>query len=539
MISTNGLGLAFNGVPLFEDVTVKFTKGNCYGLIGANGAGKSTFLKILSGEIDPTSGAVDIPSGQRMSVLKQDHFAYDAYTPIQTVVMGHKELFEVMTERDMLYSKTDFSDEDGLRVGELEARFGELDGYDAEAKASTLLAELGVDQTLQETKMEDLESGAKVRVLLAQALFGDPDILILDEPTNHLDFSTIAWLEDFLLDFKNLVIVVSHDRHFLNKVCTHIADLDYKKVRIYVGNYEFWKFASELSQKQAREQNKKKEDKIKELEDFIRRFSANASKSKQATSRKKLIDKLTPDELPQSSRRSPYIAFKADRPCGGRVLEVTNLTYEENGETIIDNISFVINKDEKAAFIGKNNVATSTLFQLLAGELKPTKGEILWGQTIATSYFPADNTEYFRDKKNILDWLAQFSDDDNEQYLRGFLGRMLFSGDDCYKTVNVLSGGEKVRCMLSKMMLSKANVIILDEPTNHLDLESISALNDGLMDFQEVILFSSHDHQFIETIANRIIEFSPTGKIVDKMCNFEDYLQNKDVSQRRQMLGIK
>ncbi|MFT5170721.1 MAG: ATPase subunit of ABC transporter with duplicated ATPase domains [Candidatus Marinamargulisbacteria bacterium] len=535
MISTQKLSLSFGGAPLFEDVNIKFLQGNCYGLIGANGAGKSTFLKILSGDIDPTSGILDIEDGKRIAVLKQDQFAYDEVGVLETVLMGHKSLYKVYAERKELYEKSEMTDAEGLRVADLEGEFAEMDGYVAESDAATMLSELGIMEDLQDKQMGDLEAGQKIRVLLAQALFGDPDILLLDEPTNQLDYLTVMWLEKFLMDFKNLVIVVSHDRHFLNKVCTHIADVDYKKILVSVGNYDFWQKVTEMSRQQKQDQNKKKEDKIKDLEEFVRRFSANASKAKQATSRKKLIEKLRPEDLPESSRRNPYIGFKAQRPCGNSILEVENLSYTANGEPILKDVNFVVEKGNKIAFVGRNTLSRTTLLQILAGEVEPDSGVINWGESISSSYFPKDNSEYFETKLNLIEWLSQYTQSDDEQFIRGFLGRMLFSGDDAKKNVQVLSGGKKARAMFSKMMLSESNVNMLDEPTDHLDLESITALNDGLEKFSECLLFTSHDFQLLNTVANRVIEVSPLGTL-DQKTDFNDFMTSESIRDMRQRL---
>ena len=528
MLNVNNVSLRFGDQKLFEDVNIKFTPGNCYGLIGANGAGKSTFLKILSGEIEPQTGEVSLKNGERMAVLKQNHFEYEDDEVLQVVMMGHTRLYEVMQEKNEIYMKTDFSDEDGMKAAELESEFAELNGWEAESEAAKLLTGLGIVEELHTKKMADLTGAEKVKVLLAQALFGNPGVLLLDEPTNHLDIQAIQWLEDFLINFENTVIVVSHDRHFLNKVCTHIADLDFGKIQIYVGNYDFWYESSQLALKMAQEENKKKEDKIKELKNFIARFSANASKSKQATSRKKLLEKITLDDIQPSSRRYPYINFTPEREIGNDLLMVENLTKTIDGEKVLDNISFVMNKDDKIALVGNNEIAKTTLLQILAGEMEPDRGTFKWGVTTSQSYFPKDNSNYFEDcNLNLVDWLRQYSpDDQSDTFLRGFLGRMLFSGEEVFKKANVLSGGEKVRCMLSKMMLSGANVLLLDEPTNHLDLESITALNNGLIKYKGSMLFTSHDHQFIQTIANRIIEITPNG-LIDKEMSYDEYLNHQ------------
>ena len=526
MITVTNLSLRYGDKKLFEDVNLKFTPGNCYGVIGANGAGKSTFLKILSGEIEANTGDVSIQPGVRMSILKQDHFKYDEFPVLETVIMGNERLYQIMKEKDAIYAKTPFTDEDGIKASELEGEFADLNGWEAEAEASSLLQGLGIGTELHEKNMKELSGSEKVKVLLAQALFGNPGVLILDEPTNHLDIKSVNWLEEFLINFEGTVIVVSHDRHFLNKVCTHMADVDFGKIKLYVGNYDFWYESSQLALQMAKDQNKKKEEKIKELQEFIARFSANASKSKQATSRKKLLDKIDLDNIQPSSRKYPYIAFKPEREVGNDILRVEGLTKTIDGTKVLDNISFIIGKDDKIAFVG-DELSITTLFKIISGELKPDSGEYKWGITITNAYFPKDNSEYFNDVDlNLVDWLRQYSEEKSESYLRGFLGRMLFSGEEALKEVKVLSGGEKVRCMLSKMMLNNANVIILDQPTNHLDLESITALNNGLMDYKSNILFTSHDHQFIQTIANRIIEVSPT-KFVDKKVTYDEYLESK------------
>ncbi len=518
---------------LFKEVNLKFLPGNCYGLIGANGAGKSTFLKIISGDIEPTKGDVIIDPGARLAVLQQDQFAFDDYSVLHTVIKGHKRLYEVMVERDAIYAKPDFSDEDGIRAGDLEAEFAELNGYEAENEAETLLGDLGIPRELYHKKMADLEAGLKVRVLLAQALFGNPDILLLDEPTNNLDMPTIKWLEDFLDRFDNTVVVVSHDRHFLNNVCTHIADIDFKQIRLYVGNYDFWYRMSQLAQKQRQDADKKRTDRVKELQEFVRRFSANASKSRQATSRKKLIEKLTVDEMPSTSRRFPYISFEPERKCGKSILTVRDLNKSIEGEVLLKDFSLTVNNGDKIAFISQNDLVKTTLFDILAGEVEPDSGTIEWGITITPSYFPKENSEYFDNDMTILDWLNQHTDSDDITYVRGYLGRMLFSGEEALKKTKVLSGGEKVRCLLSKMMLSGANVLILDEPTNHLDLEAITALNDGLIKFPEVVLFSTHDHELLSTVANRIVEITPNG-VIDRALPFEEYLTNGQVQALRQ-----
>ena len=510
MISTSGVTLQFGKRVLFKDVSIKFTPGNCYGVIGANGAGKSTFLKLLSGDIEPTKGSIDITPGERMSVLKQDHFAFDEYEVLRTVIMGNQHLVDIMDEKDAIYAKPDFSDEDGIRAGELEAEFAELNGWDAESDAAKLLNGLGIGEEYHYQKMSELDPALKVRVLLAQALFGNPDILLLDEPTNHLDLASINWLEDFLAGFENTVIVVSHDRHFLNQVCTHIADVDFGKIQLYVGNYDFWYHSSQLALQLAKDANKKKEEKIKELQTFIARFAANASKSKQATSRKKLLDKITLDDIKPSSRRYPYIAFTPDREAGDQLLLVEGISKTIDGEKVLNNVSFTVRKGDKIAFTGPNSAGKTALFQILMGEMEPDEGSFKWGVTTTQAYLPNDNTEYFEGcELSLTDWLRQYSKDPDESFVRGFLGRMLFSGEESLKQASVISGGEKVRCMLSKMMLSGANVLLMDEPTNHLDLESITALNDGLINFKGTLLFVSHDHQFVQTIADRIIELTP------------------------------
>ncbi len=524
--------LQFGERVLFKDVNIKFTPGNCYGIIGANGAGKSTFLNILSGQLEADSGDVIVTPGERISVLRQDQFAFDENTVLETVIMGHDELYAVKTERDTIYAKEDFTEEDGLRAAELEGRYAELNGWESESEAAQLLAGLGISDDLLEVKMAEIEPGDKVRVLLAQALFGNPDILLLDEPTNHLDLESINWLEDFLMRFSNTVLVVSHDRHFLNSVCTHVADIDFAKIQLYVGNYDFWYFSSQLANKQRKDEKKRKEDKAAELKEFIQRFSSNASKAKQATSRKKLLEKLTIDDIKPSSRRFPYAGFKPDRECGKNILEVKNLSASFEGEKLFENLSFTVNRGDKIAFVGPMHQAKSTLFQILNGKEEADSGTFEWGVTITPSYFPKNNAEFFDTDMNLTEWLRQYTGSDDEAWVRGFLGRMLFSGDDALKSARVLSGGEKVRCMLSKMMLSGANVLIFDEPTNHLDLEAITALNNGLMEFSEVILFTSHDHQFVDTIANRIIEFTPSG-IIDRMMRFDDYLRSDEMRELR------
>ncbi len=532
MITVTNVSLNFSGQNLFSDVNLKFTPGNCYGVIGANGAGKSTFLKILSGELDSTTGEVSIDPNCRMSVLKQDHFAYDEYTVLDTIIMGNKRLYDIMKEKDALYEKEDFSDEDGIKAAELEAEFAEMDGWEADSNASKLMQGLGLDESIMYSQMADLGGNEKVKVLLAQALFGDPDIILLDEPTNHLDLQAIEWLEDFLLDYEGTVIVVSHDRYFLNVVCTHIVDIDYSKVKMYVGNYEFWYESSQMMERLIKQQNKKAEEKIKELQTFIQRFSANKSKSKQATSRKKMLDKLTVEELPASSRRYPFVGFDMDREAGRDLLTVDGLSKTVNGEKLLNNISFTLNHDDKIAIIGENEIAITALMQILAGEDEPDEGTVKWGVSTSRSYFPKDNSKYFDGcELNLVDWLRQYSaagfETQNESYIRGFLGRMLFSGDDVFKQVNVLFGGEKVRCMLSRMMLYGSNVLILDQPTNHLDLESITAVNNGLKAFKGNVIFASHDHEFVNTVANRIIDIREDGTIVDRMCTFDEYIEMK------------
>lgn len=527
MITVSELSLSFDGSYLFSDVNLKFVPGNCYGIIGANGAGKSTFLKILCGDLEPTKGEVIIPPQVRMSVLKQDHYAFDEYTVLDTVIMGNKRLYDIMKEKDALYAKEDFSDEDGILAGELEAEFAELNGWEADSDASKLIQGLGLTEDILYSTMQNLSGNEKVKVLLAQALFGNPDIILLDEPTNHLDISAISWLEDFIMDYHGTVIVVSHDRHFLNTVCTHTVDIDYNKIKMYVGNYEFWYESSQLIQRMQKSQNKKNEEKIKELQNFISRFSANKSKSKQATSRRKLLDKLTVDEMPASSRRYPFIGFNMDREAGKDILSVNGISKTIDGEKVLNNVSFIVRKGEKIAFVGEDEIAVTALFKILVGELEPDEGDFKWGVSTSQSYLPNDNSEFFDDNNDsIIDWLKQYSQDETETFLRGFLGRMLFSGDDVYKPVNVLSGGEKVRCMFSRMMLYGSNVLILDRPTNHLDLESITAVNNGLVDFKGNILFTSHDHEFIQTIANRIIEITDDG-IVDRFSSYDDYIESK------------
>ncbi|SDT83787.1 ABC-F family ATP-binding cassette domain-containing protein [Desulfobacula phenolica] len=536
MICTTNVTLAYGKRVLFKDVNIKFAPGNCYGLIGANGAGKSTFLKILSGDIESDTGTVSVGSGERIAVLRQDHFAFDEETILNTVIMGYEKLYKIMIQRDELYAKPDFSEADGIRSGELEIEFGEMNGYEAESEAAVLLNSLGISEDLHEKKMKELEGGEKVRVLLAQALFGNPDILLLDEPTNNLDIKSIAWLEDFLYRFQNTVIVVSHDRHFMNQVCTHIADIDFSKICVYVGNYDFWYQASRLNLRQKQAENKKVTDRANELKAFIQRFSSNASKSKQATSRKKLLEKLTLEDMPVSSRKYPFICFKPERSCGNVILEVENLTKTIDGEKVLNNVSFTVNGGDKIAFVGQNSPAKTTLFQILAGEMEPDSGTFKWGVTITRSYFPKEHSTYFKGDQSLIDWLLQFAPPkEGESFARTFLGRMLFSGEEALKKISMLSGGEKVRCMLSKMMLSQSNALILDEPTNHLDLESITALNDSLVKFQEVILFTSHDHEFVNSVANRIIEITP-GEVIDRLMTFDEYIKSAEVSKIRESM---
>ena len=538
MISANNITLRVGKKALFEDVNIKFTEGNCYGLIGANGAGKSTFLKILSGQLEPTNGDVVITPGQRLSFLQQDHFKYDAYTVLDTVIMGNKRLYEIMKEKDAIYAKADFTDEDGIRASELEGEFAEMNGWEAESDAATLLNGLGIDTEFHYAQMADLTGSQKVKVLLAQALFGNPDILLLDEPTNHLDLPAIEWLEEFLINFDNTVIVVSHDRYFLNKVCTHTADIDYGKIQLYAGNYDFWFESSQLLIKQMKEANKKKEEKIKELQEFISRFSANASKSKQATSRKRALEKIQLDDMRPSSRKYPYIDFRPNREIGNEVLMVENLSKTIDGVKVLDNISFTLGHDDKVAFVGANEQAITTLFKILVGEMEPDEGNYKWGVTTSQAYFPKDNTAEFDNDLTITDWLTQYSEIKDATYVRGFLGRMLFPGEDGIKRVRVLSGGEKVRCLLSKMMISGANILILDEPTNHLDMESITALNNGLIKFPGVILFTSHDHQFVQTTANRIMEILPNGTMIDKITTYDEYLASDEMAKKRHVFEI-
>ena len=530
MITVTNVSLNFSGQNLFSDVNLKFTPGNCYGVIGANGAGKSTFLKLLSGELETTTGEISIDPNCRMSVLKQDHFAYDAYSVLDTIIMGNKKLYDIMKEKDALYEKEDFSDEDGIKAAELEAEFAEMDGWEADSNASKLIQGLGLDEGLLYQQMSEVGDSEKVKILLAQALFGNPDIILLDEPTNHLDIQAIEWLEDFLLDYEGTVIVVSHDRYFLNVVCTHIVDIDYTKIKMYVGNYEFWYESSQLIERMIKQQNKKAEEKIKELQTFIQRFSANKSKSKQATSRKKMLDKLTVEELPASSRRYPFVGFDMDREAGRDLLMIDGLSKSVNGETVLDNFTFTLNHGDKVAVVGDSEIAVTEFMKLLAEETEPDSGTLKWGVSTSRSYFPKDNSEYFDGcTLNLMDWLRQFSppgfETQNETYIRGFLGRMLFSGDDVFKEVQVLSGGEKVRCMLSRMMLFGSNVLLLDQPTNHLDLESITAVNNGLKAFKGNIIFASHDHEFMNTIANRILDIKADGSVVDRMCTYDEYLE--------------
>ena len=538
MISANNITLRVGKKALFEDVNIKFTEGNCYGLIGANGAGKSTFLKILSGQLEPTNGDIVITPGQRLSFLQQDHFKYDSFNVLDTVIMGNARLYEIMKEKEAIYAKEDFTDEDGIRASELEGEFAEMNGWEAESDAATLLNGLGIESEPHYTQMADLTGSQKVKVLLAQALFGNPDILLLDEPTNHLDLPAIEWLEEFLINFDNTVIVVSHDRYFLNKVCTHTADIDYGKIQLYAGNYDFWFESSQLLIKQMKEANKKKEEKIKELQEFISRFSANASKSKQATSRKRALEKIQLDDMRPSSRKYPYIDFRPNREIGNEVLMVENLSKTIDGVKVLDNISFTLGHDDKVAFVGANEQAITTFFRILVGELEPDEGSYKWGVTTSQAYFPKDNTQEFDNDLTITDWLTQYSEIKDATYVRGFLGRMLFPGEDGVKKVRVLSGGEKVRCLLSKMMISGANILILDEPTNHLDMESITALNNGLIKFPGVILFTSHDHQFVQTTANRIMEILPDGKLIDKITTYDEYLASDEMAKKRHVFQV-
>ncbi len=536
MISTSNISLAYGKRIIFKDVNIKFVPGNCYGLIGANGAGKSTFLKILAGLSDPDSGTVSVGPRERISFLKQDQFAYDDHTVFNTVIMGNPRLYEVMHEREAIYAKAEFTEEDGIRSAELESEFSEMNGYEAESEAAVLLNGLGIPEALRHKQMKELEGSDKVRVLLAQALFGNPDILLLDEPTNHLDLKTINWLEEFLSRFNNTVIVVSHDRHFLNQVCTHMADIDFGRIQVYVGNYDFWYQASQLTLKQKQDENRKITDKANELKEFIQRFSSNASKAKQATSRKRLLEKLTIEEMPVSSRKYPHVVFKPERPCGDVILEISGLAKAVDGVQVFKDLDLIVGKGDKIAFVGANSLAKTTLFQILAGELEPDAGTFRWGVTITSSYFPKENGTYFDNDLNLIEWLGQYSPPtEGETFARGFLGRMLFSGDEATKKTRVLSGGERVRCMLARMMLTGANVLILDEPTNHLDLESITALNNGLISFSEVLLFASHDHEFVSTVANRIVEFTPGG-VIDRKMGFDDYLESAEVAAARAAL---
>ena len=534
MISTSNITLRVGKKALFEDVNVKFTEGNCYGLIGANGAGKSTFLKILSGQLEPTKGEVIITPGERLSFLQQDHFKYDEYLVLDTVIMGNQRLYEIMKEKEALYAKEDFTDEDGIKASELEGEFATMNGWEAESDAATLLNGLGIDTELHYKYLKDLTGSEKVKVLLAQTLFGNPDILLLDEPTNHLDLDAIAWLEEFLINFDNTVIVVSHDRYFLNKVCTQIADIDYGKIQLFAGNYDFWYESSQLIIRQMKEANRKKEEKIKELQDFISRFSANASKSKQATSRKRALEKIELDDIRPSSRKYPYIDFRPNRTIGNEVLSVEGLSKTIDGVKVLDNLSFTINREDKVAFVGGNELAKTTLFKILMGEMEPDEGTYKWGVTTSQAYFPKDSTREFDNDDTIVEWLTQYSEEKDVTYVRGFLGRMLFAGDDGVKKVKVLSGGEKVRCLLSKMMISGANVLVLDEPTDHLDMESITALNNGLIKFPGVLLFASRDHQVVQTTANRIMEIVPGGKLIDKITTYDEYLESDEMARKRQ-----
>ena len=538
MIQASNITLRLGKKALFEDVNIKFTEGNCYGLIGANGAGKSTFLKILSGQLEPTSGDIIITPGQRLSFLEQDHFKYDEFTVLDTVIMGNQRLYDIMKEKDAIYMKEDFTDEDGIRASELEAEFADMDGWNAESDAATLLNGLGIEPEFHYSVMAELTGAQKVKVLLAKALFGNPDILLLDEPTNHLDLDAIAWLEEFLINFENTVIVVSHDRYFLNKVCTNTADIDYGKIQLYAGNYDFWYESSQLLMKQMKEANKKKEEKIKELQDFISRFSANAPKSKQATSRKRALEKIELDEIKPSSRKYPYIDFRPQRDIGNEVLSVENLTKTIDGELVLDHISFNLGREDKVALVGANEHAKTILFKILAGEMEPDEGSYKWGVTTSQSYFPKDNTEIFDTDDVIVDWLTQFSEIKDATYVRGFLGRMLFAGEDGVKKMRVLSGGEKVRVLLSRMMIEASNVLMLDEPTDHLDMESITALNNGLIKFPGVVIFSSRDHQFVETTANRIIEIMPNGQIIDKITTYDEYLESDEMARKRQVYAM-
>ncbi len=532
MITVSNVSLSYGTQVLFKNVNIKFTPGNCYGVIGANGAGKSTFLKILSGEIEPDSGEIIITPGQRMAVLRQDHYAFNDYTVLDTVIMGYKHLYDVMKERDNIYSKDDFTEEDGLRAAELESEFSEIGGWEAESNAGVILDGLGISVNMHSKKMSDVEDNIKVRVLLAQALFGNPDILLLDEPTNHLDLESIHWLEDFLMNFNNTVIVVSHDRHFLNTVCTHIADVDYSRIQLYVGNYDFWYMSSQLAAKQMKDEKKRREEKIAELKEFILRFSSNVAKARQATSRRKLIDKLTLDDIQASSRRFPYVSFKPNRECGKNILQINELSKKIDDVEIIKNLTLTVNNGDKIAFVGPDHFAKTVLFEIITGNMEPDSGSYEWGVTTSQGYFPKDNDRFFNHDYSITEWLSQFSEDSDETYIRSFLGRMLFSGDEALKSCKVLSGGEKVRCVLSKLMLEGNNCLIFDEPTSHLDLESIQSLNNGLVDFTGVCLFNSHDHQFVDSIANRIIEFTPNG-LIDKYMKFDDYISDPEIKELR------
>ncbi len=533
MISTTNLSILFGQQILFKDVSLKFVEGNCYGLIGANGSGKSTFLKALSGEIDASSGHIHLPKGKRIATLRQDHFAFDDYTVMQTALMGHKELYDLLTEKDSLEAKEEITDDEGMRMSEIYAELAELDGYEAESDAGKLLGGLGISADKYDIPMKALDGGVKVRVLLVQALFGNPDILLLDEPTNHLDLESITWLEEFLFNFQNTVIVVSHDRHFLNKVCTHIADIDFKTIKIYAGNYDFWYQASQLAVQRFKDDKRKRDEKIKDLQEFIKRFSANASKARQATSRKKLVDKMTIEDMPSSSRKRPWVGFKPERKCGNNVLQVTGLNKTIDGEELLKDVTFTVNGGDKIVFLGLNNNSKTVLFDIISGRLKADSGSYEWGVTITSSYMPRDNSAFFAGNMNLIEWLRQYSkEDSDETFIRGFLGRMLFSGDEALKAVNVLSGGEKVRCMLSRSMLSGANVIILDEPANHLDLEAITAVNNGMKNYPEVLLFGSHDHELNSSVANRVIEFTPKG-IIDRKMTFDEYFSDSQVKERR------
>jgi len=532
MLTVTNVSMNFSGSTLFKDVDLKFTEGNCYGIIGANGAGKSTFLRILSGDLEPTTGDVSLKANTRMSVLKQDHFAFDEYTVLDTVIMGYQKLYDVMKEKDAIYAKEEFTEEDGIRSAELEGEFSEMNGWEAESDVSKLIQSLGLSEDILYEQMASLTAKQKVKALLAQALFGNPEIILLDEPTNHLDIAAIEWLEEFIMDYEGTVLVVSHDRYFLNTFCTNIVDVDYGKIKMYVGNYEFWYESSQLMQKLMSQQKRKNEEKIAELQEFISRFSANKSKSKQATARRKLLDKISLEEIPASSRRYPFVGFTMDREPGKEILNVEGISKTVDGVKVLDNISFRVNKGDKIAFVGENEIANTTLFKIITGEMEPDEGSYNWGITTSTSYFPLDNSAFFNDSKlNLVQWISQYTEETTETFMRSFLGRMLFSGDDVYKNVSVLSGGEKVRCMLSRMMLYGSNVLVLDQPTNHLDLESISAVNDGLIRFDGIVLFASHDHEFIQTIANRIMEFSKDGKLNDKLCTYEEYIgDGKNIS---------